>query len=897
MTQKNKPKVIILENDETVRKQSESVLSKEGWDVTSCEFSKDALETLSQSKKSLFVLFISNFKLPKMEGDNILQKVKSISPLTQRMLLVPTDKPETLISAINKANINGCITIPFEENDLINQARSCFKQFKRALKRKELKRATVKQTKKMFHIAQKLKKKEETITHTLAEKKTQKVSLRLKKRELNEKNKSNTEISLSNLIEHRAIQQTPSAFQQEFEIICKSVKTLFDRITEKHNSDPLEFNSKETLNPKAPEEKAPEDKAPEEKAPEDKAPEDKAPEGKTNEINKGTIDPPEKEQIDSKKDGQETAEATDLKKDNPEEQAPEKELKEDKVVPIELIEKILKVAFIEIKNKEAAILDESGEIDDFCEEESSNIFNEYFKIAISKDKTKASIKKIKDFDKKCPQFDLSNLYELLKQRDISYGILGDDAVETWISKSFTKEIIIAQGKAPDHGRNGEIKFHFETTFTNPGKIDEEGTIDFRDRGDIPYTKKGELLAQKTPMKESKDGISISGIPIPVDEALDPIFVSGPGTEMSEDELSVFADIDGQPHLDAMGIISVNPELVIPGDVDFNTGNIEFKGNIQVQGMIKEGFKVKGINLTVKEIDGGTIDLSGDLNVSAGITESTITTHGNIYAKFINHSNVMGFGDLSISKEIIDSEIILSGSCQNQAGHIISSKITAKLGIDAGKIGTPASKPVKLKVGVDEHIETLKTKINEKLEASVDKIKLLKDEITKLEGQDQELHQQISEKAHIQDRAQIEIKEFQKSLPELEKANDFAKIKHITKKIKSLVQKAKDAEKDLNTIFEAQDKIAKETEQFKSQINLMEEKNKALVIEIKALKEFSKKESPKPVVTVAKAITMDSMISGPHSSIILKDDRSRCKIVELGAQEEGIPYYDMDISDL
>ena len=37
-------------------------------------------------------------------------------------------------------------------------------------------------------------------------------------------------------------------------------------------------------------------------------------------------------------------------------------------------------------------------------------------------------------------------------------------------------------------------------------------------------------------------------------------------------------------------------------------------------MIKEGFQVKGINLTVQEIQGGNIDISGDLNVSAGITE-------------------------------------------------------------------------------------------------------------------------------------------------------------------------------------------------------------------------------------------------------------------------------------
>ena len=41
--------------------------------------------------------------------------------------------------------------------------------------------------------------------------------------------------------------------------------------------------------------------------------------------------------------------------------------------------------------------------------------------------------------------------------------------------------------------------------------------------------------------------------------------------------------------------------------------------------------------------------------------------------------VEGFGDLIIQREIIDSTVAISGACQNSAGHIISSKIAAKVG--------------------------------------------------------------------------------------------------------------------------------------------------------------------------------------------------------------------------
>ena len=159
-----------------------------------------------------------------------------------------------------------------------------------------------------------------------------------------------------------------------------------------------------------------------------------------------------------------------------------------------------------------------------------------------------------------------------------------------------------------------------------------------------------------------------------------------------------------------------------------------------------------------------------------------------------------------------------------------------------------------------------------------------------------LYQQISEKAHIQDRTQLEVKELKKSLPEVEKSNDKLKLKQVLNEIRKLIEQAKTAEQELNTIFETQDRIANEIEQIKNKINRLEEKNKKQVIEKKALKEFSDKTAPQAVVTVAKSIIQDSSIKGPHSSITLKEDRARCKILELALQENGLQFYEMIISD-
>ena len=802
MTEKKKPKAIILDQNDDIREHAESVLIKGGWDVICEQVSKDALETLGQAEKSPFALFICNYKLPKMDGDDILRKVKTVSPLTQRMLLVPADKLETLISAIHKANINACITSPFKDQDLIFQAKNCFKQFMRAKKQQHFKMDILHKNRQMLQNAQNLKKKDEKYSQIIKKKKQTVLKLKSEKREL--ENKSNGEVSLENMMEQKEIQPSQEVFQNEFIAACKTIKGFFDKLTSSYDSKAVKLDFSAILN-----------------------------------------------------------------------QEQDKAQNSDSGLS-ETIKKIITAALTLTKDKT------SSESTDLATSETSD---EPFEISFSENQVKAYLKKNNTFTSDAPQATLADILELLKENHISYGIVENITIESWIETSFIDKILIATGEEPVQGCQGEIKYNFKTEYTNPGKINEDGSIDFKDRGDIPFVNKGDVLAVKTPVKEGKPGIDVTGNPIKVDEFIDPIFTAGPGTQISEDELTIHAALDGQPNLDAMGTITVNPELSIPGDVDFETGNIDFKGNIVVKGMVKEGFTIKGVNLTAKEIEGAFIELSGDLNISAGITDSEISTQGNIYAKFINHSKIVSFGNLEISKEIIDSDIILSGSCQNRSGRIIASKIAAKMGIEAGKIGTLSAKPARLNIGVDKHIDMLTEKIQESLTTSVSRADLLKDEIKTLEDEDQELYKQVSKKAHIQDRAQLDIKELKNS-----------GMAHNAMEIKKLEKQAKQAEFELNKIFEGQDKIAEDIDRLKEQFSLAEEKNKSFMLEKKALTEFSKKERPKPVITIAQTIAQDTMIKGPNSTLILKENASCCKIQELTVDQDGVKFYEMTISD-
>ena len=120
-------------------------------------------------------------------------------------------------------------------------------------------------------------------------------------------------------------------------------------------------------------------------------------------------------------------------------------------------------------------------------------------------------------------------------------------------------------------------------------------------------------------------------------------------------------------------------------------------------------------------------------------------------------------------------IELSGGCRIQKGHIIASKITAKTGIDAKNIGTASSTASKLRVGVEEHINYRIRKIDEELSNSLSLIKSLETEILKLEETQEILYQQVTEKAQVQDRTQLDIKRVENRIKRIQRTKRIYKI--------------------------------------------------------------------------------------------------------------------------
>jgi len=517
----------------------------------------------------------------------------------------------------------------------------------------------------------------------------------------------------------------------------------------------------------------------------------------------------------------------------------------------------------------------------------------FVELVISDDRIDARLKRKKELSKDI--VNLTSVLDFLQFHQITYGIAGDEEIEEWLDNEKEETIIIAKGDQPVESHNGRVEYLFQTAYTNPGKIHRDGSIDFRDRGDVPYVEKGNLLAKKTAPVRGSAGIDIYGNEISVPEPDDPLFAAGSGTRLSDDSLFIFADANGQPHVDAMGTVTVNQEIVIKGDVDFETGNINFDGNIVVKGTVKDGFHVKGVSLTANEVEGATIELTGDLNVSNGLRNTTIITVGNVYTKFINKCNILGFGSFTVLKEIVDSRIIVGGKCNMPTGHIIASYVSAKAGIEARNIGTVSSSAPDLRVGFDDHVEKLEKENEEELKQSLDQIADFKDKIKKLKGKDKQLHQDISENAFIQDRAIVEMRQCEKQIPEVEASGNIASLQKLQTSLEMFKKKEATAEAEINRLFEIQDKVGNNIEEFNEKIRSLEDKNIAFVTEKRRLAEFKKITQADPVVIVGQTIVQGTRITSPKASLLLKETQHRCTIKEAKQDENIIPFYEMQIT--
>ncbi|MDH7477109.1 MAG: response regulator [Candidatus Bathyarchaeota archaeon] len=108
-------RIIIVDDDENIRKVLRTILEEEGYWVDSAETAKTAIE---KTKKNFYNLALIDIRLPDMEGIELLTRMKETTPKMRKVIITGYPTLQNAIEAVNRG-ADAYIVKPFDMDKVL----------------------------------------------------------------------------------------------------------------------------------------------------------------------------------------------------------------------------------------------------------------------------------------------------------------------------------------------------------------------------------------------------------------------------------------------------------------------------------------------------------------------------------------------------------------------------------------------------------------------------------------------------------------------------------------------------------------------------------------------------------------------------------------------------------
>ena len=286
------------------------------------------------------------------------------------------------------------------------------------------------------------------------------------------------------------------------------------------------------------------------------------------------------------------------------------------------------------------------------------------------------------------------LYQALRAQGILFGVNTQlvDRIARDEQRYFSL-FLVAQGKPAFDGKNGNIVDYFPRAIERLLEIDDYGQVDYTSLNLIRNAKQGQEICRLILPTEGEPGRTVLDQEIPAKSGTTVPLPKGRNTEISEDGCSLLASIAG--HVEFTGhSFQVKPVMDVPGNVDYSTGNINFLGDVNIQGDVLSGFVVRAMgNIRVTGVveAGSTVEAGGDLVVVKGILgdgTTVIRAQRSVFSKYIENATIYVRENLQTDC-IINGRIYCNGEVQVRSGRgsIMGGRIWAAKKVSASTVGS------------------------------------------------------------------------------------------------------------------------------------------------------------------------------------------------------------------
>jgi hypothetical protein len=272
-------------------------------------------------------------------------------------------------------------------------------------------------------------------------------------------------------------------------------------------------------------------------------------------------------------------------------------------------------------------------------------------------------------------------------------------------------IELAAGRPPVPGVDAHLDAGVDLG-KRSGRILPDGSIDLRARNAAVAVEEGQFLGRLVPPTEGEPGLDLGGETLETTDGQTRDFSAGDNVRAEDgaEGTAFYAEVDGAASMkgDALQVL---PVLIISGDVDYDTGNLETSSEVQISGSVKSGFSVQARGaITVAGVveDGAELRSGGDVVVGQGVLGETsrIVASGDVEVKYVQNATVLAQGDVTVGSYIYNAavraggRVRVSSSGGERAGSIVGGEVVAARGVEAAFLGSSTTDRTVVGVGPD-----------------------------------------------------------------------------------------------------------------------------------------------------------------------------------------------------
>ncbi|MEA5010139.1 MAG: FapA family protein [Angelakisella sp.] len=330
------------------------------------------------------------------------------------------------------------------------------------------------------------------------------------------------------------------------------------------------------------------------------------------------------------------------------------------------------------------------------------------------------------------------LRQALADNGIVYGI-SEISITTIVKfKKYDSNFTIATGQSPVNGKDGYVTDCFERKKQIKLKAREDGTMDYKNLNLIQNIEQDTVICNIVPTVPGTDGIDVLGNKVAYMPGREPVIPRGKNTAVTEDGLKLIATCSGSLSF-RDDVFNVDDVIHIDRNIDNSVGNIDFCGEVCVNGDVCEGFNIKACkDVNVKgTVEGASIYSKGNITLYKGMNgmvKGDLVAEKNIKSKFLENCTAKAGGSI-VAESIVNSNISADDKIivKGRRGVIVGGMCSALNSIEAVAVGTASNVTTVLRVGATPDTYKKKNELTRELNHLMQEVESLTKDIIYLEN--------------------------------------------------------------------------------------------------------------------------------------------------------------------